>query len=533
MAMTKSRTATKETYKVPQAKCLSNQPAIERLARLRAKSTQSNFSFTLKRAMETLMSCKEHIASRDEALALPFVGPHIARIIVPSSPKKSRGRPKESNANRALCERSARQQPPPPPSSTFKSVSSTKQTAYRKAQERASDWRKFPQLQWRVVLLIDGRERKSNHMQAKCQMSGIPAEERHLPIGDMTWVAQGMKDDQIVSELVLGTIIERKTMEDFKASLFGTRYAEQRLRLKNVNCPQVLFLVEGDTSKDQYRCPADTLQSAFWETRLHIGFSIVHTRHMDETVKTLKRMHRRILQRSFPESFSNEALPIFSEADARGTTIIPSPSLPRTERRRVRRRIQSLMDMTFDTDPMPPLGVERFLTYDELKSKVELDREMGRKTVGSVYRAMLKQVPLVSSKKCHAVAQTYPTTTFLVRAFDEAACADDRKSLLSDIMTTESDKSTRDLKIGPRSATELFIAYGRAHIDTPCSGNRSTHVENAVPSSIPTYSGQENTPATEWTETNLHDPSFWDDGSLTGRKTTLQCNSDDDVIVID
>jgi ERCC4 domain len=96
---------------------------------------------------------------------------------------------------------------------------------------------------WRVVLLVDGREHKCNHVQAKCRMSGIPCEERNLPIGDMAWIAQGYdpnKRGTVLVELMLGTIIERKSLEDLKSSIYGTRYYEQRLRMKHCGIQQLI-----------------------------------------------------------------------------------------------------------------------------------------------------------------------------------------------------------------------------------------------------------------------------------------------------
>ena len=300
-----------------------------------------------------------------------------------------------------------------------------------------------------------------------------------LPIGDMAWIAQGYagtntnNPKKLKAELLLGTIVERKTIEDLKASLFGTRYAEQRLRLKETGCPQVLFLIEGDMNKDLFRCPSDTLHSAVWETRLHCDFSIVHTAHMDDTVKNLKRMHRRILQRTFPAAFSNEALPTFAEADARGVRRQDASAALDPSRRR-RRRVQSLIEMTFDIDPVPPFGLKRFLTYAEIKAKVEWDREQGTRTVGNIHRAMLKQVTTCSAKKCNAIANVYPTPSHLLQAYGETSNLAEKKSLVADIVTSDASKSARDLKVGPRSSAEVFVAYGLEEGEADLSSSDET-----------------------------------------------------------
>jgi hypothetical protein len=280
-------------------------------------------------------------------------------------------------------------------------------------------------------------------------------------------ILQDPQSKKVVSELMLGTIIERKTTEDLKSSLFGTRYWEQRLRLQHSGIPQVLFLIEGDLTKELFNCPAETLHTAVMETRLHLGFQIVQTEHMAGTVAALKSMHRRILQRSFPHAFgrAQEALPTFAEAGAAGVRRRESFP-PQDHHRRRRRRLQSLMEMTFDSEPVPPLGESRFVTYKELKAKVERDREAGKQTIGGIHAAMLKQVATISGKKVQALTRAYQTTGHLLQAFSDEPDEDARKAMVTDLPTHEPGQATaRVLKVGPRSAAELYVAYGMHYDD--------------------------------------------------------------------
>ena len=270
-----------------------------------------------------------------------------------------------------------------------------------------------------------------------------------LPIGDMAWIAQcsikGSTTTAII-EVMCGTILERKEISDFSSSLFGTRYNEQRLRLQNSGLPQVLFLVEGELNRSA-NCPPETLHMAMMETRVHLGFSIVQTKHLEDTVRLLKGLHRRIVQRTFPEAFSSnendDPLPSFTS---------PSEGAVRNGKRadRRQRRPTSLLELVFDSNPVPPFGASRFVTYRELKAKVERDREAGQRTVGAVYMAMLKQVPSFSHKKCHAIARQYPTFNALLSAY--ACCAAPDPALMV------RDVSCERQKIGPKSSQELYIA---------------------------------------------------------------------------
>ena len=530
------------------AACPGNQAILDQLVRQRSARDGGNFTWTLQRAIGSVQQCPQAITSYQQAMALKHVGPYLANVmmgsrqerVVDSSSSNSNSRSdgagtrkraqtsslltttttttptsEETTTNDESAREKRRRKPPPPVASSSSNSSSlvatasssssscsTKERAYQQTIAHALDWKQqYTSLHWKVVLLVDGRERKSQHIQAKCQMSGIPCQERHLPIGDMAWIVQGITteddnnnnnnnhiDNAVAVELMLGTIIERKTTADLKASLFGTRYAEQRLRLQHCGLPQVLFLIEGNFLQQQqqqllFRCPADTLHSAMWETRLHLGFGILQTAHLDDTVQTLKRMHRRILQRTFPSAFYRHhdrmALPTFTEAvDARETTTAKSTTRSRRQStsstssssgsknyRRRRRNIHSLVEMTFDVEPTLALGMERFITYAELKAKVERDREAATKSVGKIHLAMLKQVPTCSSKKCHAVQQSFPTAHCLLAAYDQDESEEHRKSLVADadICTNDNRQATaRDLKIGLRSAEELYIAYGIA-----------------------------------------------------------------------
>ncbi len=134
---------------------------------------------------------------------------------------------------------------------------------------------------------MDSREYKSDQVQSRLLQKGIYCEQRTLPIGDMLWIARGYNKNTLGNkagsrvtagelalpetvEIVLDTIIERKTLEDLMSSLYGTRWNEQRLRLKQhtVNTtstsvssvgnqrrcdqqPQVIYLIESSSNAQQ------------------------------------------------------------------------------------------------------------------------------------------------------------------------------------------------------------------------------------------------------------------------------------------
>lgn len=502
------------------AKCEANQPLVEIIAEKHEKAGHTNFAFTLKKAAESI--CKENvtITTFEEAVALKGIGPTIARMLGFSksygdAQKENNSAGKKSRAKKGAPKRAASDSASLPSSpssiassssvaerrrkpklaarqergqalSTIQEKPSRKELAYQKAVQESQSW-KGRSLKWRMVLLIDQRERKAEHYASKIEQCGIPTAIRSLPIGDMCWIAQGfegsVQDGKLIAELMLGTIIERKEVSDLKNSLFGTRYHEQQLRLRDSGQPQVIFLVEGDTKKDQYKCPAETLHTTMWAIRIEKQNQVIQTAHTAETVQTLRRMHRRMLQRTFPTAFYAEALPAFTGPDVGGHRSRPRDSFGEQRRKR-RRRLESLHGLTFDEEPIPMAGMSRFVTYRELRAKVERDREAGRRTVGSIHQAMLKQVATISDVKIIPISGEYPTANSLLKAYDEVPEHSERKKLLEGLELS-TGISTGPKGLGPRSAGELYITYGldqgenrRESVESNASG--SSYVERVA-----------------------------------------------------
>lgn len=372
----RSHATTTVQSKQLKAKNPANQTALEKLLEVQenaASNSNSNFIFTVKKAVKSLQTCPTAITTREEACKLKYVGPSLAKVICPTvltTPTNA------SEPNVVTKVSRKRKQATSTAALKVDQGPSKKEKAYHVEKSAAESLDVSKCGPWKVVLIVDGREHKSKHVVSKCKQSGIPCEERHLPIGDMTWIAQSNDNSTgKVVEVLCGTIIERKESSDLVGSLFGTRLLEQRLRLQNCGIPQLLFLVEGKLNSN-VNCPQETLEMAIMETRC-LGFHVIQTEHLQETVQKLKGLHRRIVQRTFPDAFRSE-LPTFTNSPSEGIG------------NRRRRRPTSLLEMKVDTPPRPALGMKRFLTYMELKAKVEMDREAGTRTIGAVYMAMCK-----------------------------------------------------------------------------------------------------------------------------------------------
>jgi hypothetical protein len=236
-AAAKSRTTTARPKKGLTAKCAENQANLDILVEKRGQLRPTDkFSFTMKRAIESLQKSKEPVTSYAEALKLSYVGPTTASMIfsdrLDEGEASAAPRPRKRKAKKPNDTTTASSNSPNASPSTKRAPESSgapvaakrrrhrdslgageasrllrsaiaekptaKEVAYTNAVSQAENYI-GKKLTWRAILLVDGREKKSEHMRAKCEMSGIPSEERMLPIGDMAWIGQG-----IVRELYHG-----------------------------------------------------------------------------------------------------------------------------------------------------------------------------------------------------------------------------------------------------------------------------------------------------------------------------------------
>jgi ERCC4-type nuclease len=279
----------------------------------------------------------------------------------------------------------------------------------------------------------------------------------------MAWIAYSGS-----VEILLGTIIERKEVNDLASSLFGTRYKEQRLRLANCGLPQVILLVEGDTRSVQ-NCPHDTLQMCMMETRVQLGFQVIQTKHIEDSVRLLKALHRRILQRAFPTSFGGDSY----------ETSLPTFSSPSSRRRRksLQKSRRSLEDFVFDEAPQSQQQ-DRLITYQELKCKIEKDREEGTRTVEAIYCGMLKQISKISDSTVSAIAQAYPTPNALLKALNGLDQAQGT-ALLADI-------GAGDKRVGEAKAREIYKVFGVETMDlADQSASSAQNEENITEATLP------------------------------------------------
>lgn len=369
-----------------------------------------------------------------------------------------------------------------------------------------------------LVLLLDSREYKSDQVQSRLLQKGISCEQRSLPIGDMLWIARGYRKHNMGSnassrvipgeltlpetvEIVLDTIIERKTLEDLMSSLYGTRWNEQRLRLKQhtVNTtsnsvgsegdqprydqqPQVIYLIESSSSAQQdHRKPIhgnsnnfttssstqqqhQTVLSCIFQTMVQLGFGIIRTRNIDDTILWLQRIHSRLLKRYFgsykeSKNVSNNSCSLYTS-----TTRHPSYTYP------------------------PITSRNGLLLYEEYKANIELTRERGTKTVSRIFAAQLKQIPGMSVKRVNAITAEYPTPKSLFDAYSASSTAETMVENLpitnvplpdGEIQNTRK-KQSRLVRVGPKCSLELSYVFCSLPLHSASSSRTGNNEENIL-----------------------------------------------------
>ena len=122
-----------------------------------------------------------------------------------------------------------------------------------------------------IVIICDYREERC----------GIPQSlKQHEVDVEMDTLIAG---DYIINDRI---IVERKTKEDFVASLIGNRLFEQCYRLKQTSYSR-LMLIEGNPYKTKVNISNEAIKGALLSVSLSWEIPIVFTHDTNDTVKTL------------------------------------------------------------------------------------------------------------------------------------------------------------------------------------------------------------------------------------------------------
>ena len=128
-----------------------------------------------------------------------------------------------------------------------------------------------------ITLILDSREHKLLPL-----LKDIASTET-LDVGDIMFKVDG--------EPYL--ILERKTYSDLASSIQGTRYKEQKARMKSLNCKMKGYLIEGPyPSRGQKfgRIPVPTLDSSILGTTIRDGYTMVHSQNLKHSADLIRKI---------------------------------------------------------------------------------------------------------------------------------------------------------------------------------------------------------------------------------------------------
>ncbi|CAM9433853.1 unnamed protein product [Pylaiella littoralis] len=251
---------------------------------------------------------------------------------------------------------------------------------------------------WEAWLLVDNRETAFMSMQSTLLQKGIPCETRQLPLGDMLWIAR-RKDDP-TSEVLLGYIVERKTVSDLASSIIDGRYDEQKRRLKLSGLRRPIYLVEGNINHQGILAPS-TLRTALASSQTCGSLAVVQCDSLRDSVDFLARTHRHIAALlSDPcrcSSGSGGGDELWPSGDAAGGVRVGGGG----------------------AGPGVGAMLRPAMTYGEYAQSCA--KHAGETTVKQLLGAMARQVPGCSAARAQALVQEFESPLGLMLAFERAA----------------------------------------------------------------------------------------------------------------
>ncbi|CDF36414.1 to fill in [Chondrus crispus] len=149
----------------------------------------------------------------------------------------------------------------------------------------------------RVVLVVDSMERVRKRsrdildtIKGQLLAQGVDCEVRQLPCGDAMFVAQypgGI-------EVILDYIIERKTLEDFHASMRDGRERRQAFMMRQAQIPRRIFLLEGDVKRSALLRNNASFEKRRAEIEVCDDFYVKKTKSLDDTLWFYSSMYKRL-----------------------------------------------------------------------------------------------------------------------------------------------------------------------------------------------------------------------------------------------
>ncbi|KAJ3087359.1 Crossover junction endonuclease mus81 [Quaeritorhiza haematococci] len=292
----------------------------------------------------------------------------------------------------------------------------------------------FARGSFEVLLVLDMREIKQrtdrDFFQRALRERGVSCDTRSLELGDVTWVAR-RKNGPADEEIMLGYIIERKTMNDLICSIKDGRYDEQKVsepytvrlaivefgnmdlrisdsfllitikfRLANCGLENIIYLLEETTNADAEGFSAAAIRSALAGPQVLSGFNVKRSKTIDESVHFLVTVTN-MLRRKF------EGSDLYA---------IPPAVLDKDKFKHYLSEASARHGRTYRLT---------FTTFGELNSK------RGCFTVHDVWIRQLMTIRGVSAEKAVSIVTSYPTPRSLKEALDALPTREEKEALLT------------------------------------------------------------------------------------------------------
>jgi crossover junction endonuclease MUS81 len=285
-----------------------------------------------------------------------------------------------------------------------------------------------------VQLVIDTREIRSktdrDYMQEELNKQDIKPIVKALELGDALWVAK-CHDPNLLSrtgaegdEVVLDWIVERKRLDDLIGSIKDGRFHEQKFRLKKSGIKNVIYIVEEFNLDERNRSSYElSIQSAIATTQVVNGFFVKQTQKMDDTIRYLVRMTKKLKKQY-------EDKPLF---------VIPTGII-------TRQNYLPLLNNLREKDPCNGHYVS-YPAFSSLASKSEM------MTLRDLYLRFLMCTRGVTGEKALEIQKKWKTPHEFIKAFETFGPDEAGK------------KRKREMVFG-----ELGQQFGRKKITRPLSG---------------------------------------------------------------
>ena len=240
-----------------------------------------------------------------------------------------------------------------------------------------------------MELTIDNRESTKSYFTEK---NYEWVKYQNLLVGDYVF--------KYKDELV--TIIERKTVEDFAASINDGRYREQKHRLlKNYPINKILYIIEGDLTKDNKsvkynKVSKSTIYSSIINMYLRDNLNVFHCKNKAETLEFLE---------TFASKIKKQGIKFLENKGDYQTSIVSSVNISKK---------------------------------DNLTPKL-------------VYKAQLCSIPGISQKYADPIMDKYSNLPILIQELSKLS-VEERVEIIKNIKYTKKEKTR---KLGKRVANNL------------------------------------------------------------------------------